>query len=625
MCLETETSRQEYQVATGGDTMKYKRKLSILLPIDMGVIWISLFSSYYLRFMGDIWPLYVKQMWVAIVVTSVICPLVMIALGMYNQIWRYAGVRELMTLLKAVLLLGLSSYGLVNFIFEYRMPISVFLLNMESMLLMMGGVRLYQRWRSGHREQSKGAGTRVLIIGAGDCGELLVKELLNNKDTSCIPVAFVDDDTRKHHLKLHGLPVIGGRECVGEAVDKMNIQEIIIAMPSMPAKETAFIIELCRNTKAKLKIVPRYRDVIHGNFSIKHIRDVEVEDLLDRESVRIDLDGIAGYVTSKVVLVTGAGGSIGLELCRQILRFNPKKLLLLGHGENSIYLAEKELRNLFPDSSVESIIADVCDKRRIDIVFKNYRPEVIFHAAAHKHVPLMEKNVSEAIKNNVFGTLAVAECADRYEADRFVLISTDKAVNPSSIMGVTKCIAEMIILSFNQKNRTKFAAVRFGNVLGSRGSVIPLFKEQIAKGGPVTVTHPEMTRYFMTIPEAVSLVIQAGAFTDGGEIYILDMGKPVKIFDLATALIRLSGYKLFEDIDIVFTGIRQGEKLHEELFTKEEGLLSTKHDRIYVSRPEIVDRNELNFQLRMLSNVIAEEKEIIPLLKRIVPGFLNVS
>jgi FlaA1/EpsC-like NDP-sugar epimerase len=496
----------------------------------------------------------------------------------------------------------------------------------EAQVLLLGGSRFAWRMIRDKYYRKGGDQRKALIIGAGDCGTLIAKELKQNPQATIYPAAFIDDDPAKHRLQVLGIPVLGGREIIAEAVEKHGIDEIIIAMPSVSKKEISALIEICKTTGARLKIIPSIDDLIHGKVTINQIRDVGVEDLLGREPVLVDLQGIANYVEGKTVLVTGAGGSIGSELCRQIAPFRPARLLLLGHGENSIYTIEMEMRRLFPELALETIIADVQDRARIDRVFELFRPQVVFHAAAHKHVPLMERNPAEAIKNNVFGTKNVAEAADRYRAERFVMISTDKAVNPTSVMGTTKRIAEMFIQSLDKQSATKFVAVRFGNVLGSRGSVIPRFKEQIARGGPVTVTHPEMIRFFMTIPEAVQLVIQAGAFAQGGEIFILDMGRPVKILTLAEDLIRLSGFEPYEDIDIEFTGIRPGEKLYEELLTNEEGITSTKHDRIFIGKPIHINRSELEFEIKKLEKILGEDRsQIREELKQIVPTYQNVS
>ncbi|WP_338131207.1 polysaccharide biosynthesis protein [Cohnella rhizosphaerae] len=439
-------------------------------------------------------------------------------------------------------------------------------------------------------------------------------------------IGFVDDAKDKHNLTIHGLPVLGGRSDLSTLVEVFKIKEIIIAIPSVPRSQISEIINLCMACGVKIKIIPGINDLIKGKISVNAIRNVDVEDLLGRDPVHTDLQGIADYVHNKVVLITGAGGSIGSELCRQVASFAPDKLLLLGHGENSIYTIEMELKHKFPGMLFEPIIADVQDRRRMEEVFDSYRPQVVFHAAAHKHVPLMEKNPAEAVKNNVFGTQNVADCADKFGTERFVLVSSDKAVNPTSVMGATKRIAEMYVQSLNASSRTRFASVRFGNVLGSRGSVIPAFKTQIARGGPVTVTDPQMVRYFMTIPEAVQLVIQAGALSQGGEIFILDMGEPVRILKLAEDLIRLSGYEPYIDIPIHFTGIREGEKLYEELLTAEEGATKTQHERIYIGKPEVISREDLARELNKLNRVIAGgSDDVKEAIEQLVPLYEQVS
>lgn len=439
-------------------------------------------------------------------------------------------------------------------------------------------------------------------------------------------VGFIDDDPHKRNMQVVGLSVLGTRVNIEEIVHKHHIHDIIIAMPSAKRVHITEIINICKLTGAKVKIIPSINDFIKGRLAVKALRNVEVEDLLGREPVMTDLEGIANYVSDKVVLVTGAGGSIGSELCRQISSFRPKTLLLLGHGENSIYTIEMELKTKFPNVHLETVIADIQDRSRLDDVFRRFRPQVVFHAAAHKHVPLMERNPSEAVKNNVFGTRNVADCADKYKAERFVMISSDKAVNPSSIMGATKRIAEMYIQSINTISETQFVAVRFGNVLGSRGSVIPRFKQQIAAGGPVTVTHPDMVRYFMTIPEAVQLVIQAGSFAKGGEIFVLDMGEPVRILDLAQDLIRLSGYEPNIDIEINFSGMREGEKLFEELLTDEEAVSSTQHERIYIGKPTQINRVELELQFKRIEKAIGDNQTTIKdVIEHLVPFYSHVS
>lgn len=606
--------------------MSYSKRMTVLVLLDMLIVALSVYTAYMFRFSGDVPQTYEQQLWLYLLLSVSMSAVFMLYFRLYNRIWQYASVGEIISLFKAVAISCMVSYLLTNWLSNYVVPLSVFLRTFETNLLVLGGARFVWRIYRDNYYNKKHKQKRALIIGAGDCGTLIVKELKRSASSDIYPVAFIDDNPLKHKLQVLGVPVLGGRHSIISVVQRMRIDEIIVAIPSLSRSETSKIIEFCKQTKAQLKIVPKFDELIKGQISLKEIRNVEVEDLLGRDPIHADLDGIADYVMGKTVLVTGAGGSIGSELCRQLAPFQPNKILLLGHGENSIYTIDKQLSQLFPRLHIESIIADVQDRQRIQEVFSQFQPQVVFHAAAHKHVPLMERNPAEAIKNNVFGTQNVADAADKYGAERFVLISTDKAVNPTSIMGATKRIAEMYIQALGCNSKTKFVAVRFGNVLGSRGSVIPHFKEQIARGGPVTVTHPEMIRYFMTIPEAVQLVIQAGSFAQGGEVFILDMGRPVRILDLATDLIRLSGLVPGEDIEIQFTGIRPGEKLFEELLTNEEGLTSTKHNRIFIGKPSNISKTELGLEFKRLEKVLGEGQEIIKdVVKHIVPGYENVS
>lgn len=606
--------------------MSYQKRKVAWVGIDLLIVFFSIYSSYYFRFNGIIPAEYIQQYQIYIIVSAIIGPLCMVYFKLYNRIWQYASVGEILSIFKAVVLSSIFFYFLTYWFTGQMIPISVFMRTFETQLLLIGGSRLLWRVvRDGYYKKKRDQRT-ALIIGAGDCGILIVKELKQNSASEVYPLAFIDDDPLKQQLQLLGLPVSGNRYAIPQVVEKYAIDDIIIAMPSVSRQEISKIIDICKQTTAKLKIMPRLDDLIHGKVSLQKIRNVEVEDLLGRDPVAVDLKGIAEYVERKTVLITGAGGSIGSELCRQIAIYNPSKLLLLGHGENSIYVIEKEMARLAPGLQIESIIADVQDRSRMEEIFKLHKPQVVFHAAAHKHVPLMEQNPSEAIKNNVFGTKNVAECADQYGTERFVLISTDKAVNPTSIMGATKRIAEMIVQCLGKHSKTKFVAVRFGNVLGSRGSVIPHFKEQIARGGPVTVTHPDMIRYFMTIPEAVQLVIQAGSFVQGGEVFILDMGKPVKILNLAEDLIKLSGFEPYTEIEIEFSGIRPGEKLYEELLMNSEDMTSTKHDRIFIEKSANLVRSDLDFEIKKIEKVLSEEPESIKeVVRHIVPGYWNVS
>ncbi|GGF58977.1 polysaccharide biosynthesis protein [Paenibacillus albidus] len=600
--------------------MTAKTRVVLLFFIDLAIIWFSIVTSYMFRFYDDIPKDYITQMYAYGIISTVTFGGSLIYFGLYRRMWQYASIGEIVSVVKAILVGALLSYGIAFLILPERIPFGVVVRSVETILVLVGGVRFLWRLFRNERISYKDTQTHTLIVGAGDCGTLIAREMMGPTFAHTKIVGFIDDSVNKYHMSVLGVPVLGNRYAIPSLVKERDIHEIIIAMPSVSRTEISEIINLAKKTGAKLKIIPALNDLISGKISVKKLRDVSVEDLLGREPVVADLNGILGYVHQKTVLVTGAGGSIGSELCRQISPFAPDKLLLLGHGENSIYTIEMELRKSFPELNIVTVIADVQDRTRMMDVFRSHKPQVVFHAAAHKHVPLMERNPSEAIKNNVFGTRNVADCADKFAAERFVLISSDKAVNPTSVMGATKRIAEMYVQSLNTTSQTKFSAVRFGNVLGSRGSVIPAFKQQIAAGGPVTVTHPEMVRYFMTIPEAVQLVIQSGSFANGGEVFVLDMGQPVKILTLAEDLITLSGYEPYKDIEIKFSGIREGEKLYEELLTDEENLGSTTHDRIFIGRPAVLSQNQLELEFKRLERVLAEDGDVIrEVINQIVP------
>lgn len=468
--------------------------------------------------------------------------------------------------------------------------------------------------------------SRVLIIGAGCAGEMVVKELEKNPQLNKKAVAIIDDDITRIGDQIYGVDIVGTRNSILKIVKLYKIDEIIFSIANVSKKGKKEIIDICKNTNCKIKTIPGIYEIIDGKVDIKQVRDVDIEDLLGREPIEVDFNLMGSYIQDSTILVTGAGGSIGSELCRQIANIRPKKLIMLDNYENNLYSIQQELIRKYGDSiKMIAVVASIREQKRMEKIFDKYRPEVVFHAAAHKHVPLMENSPGEAIKNNIFGTLNVAMLSSKYNVKRFLLISTDKAVNPTNIMGATKRAAEMIIQSLNEESKTEFVAVRFGNVLGSNGSVIPLFKKQIEEGGPVTVTHPNIIRYFMTIEEAVGLVIQAGGMAKGGEIFVLDMGEPVKILDLARNLIRLSGFEPDVDIKIVFTGLRPGEKLYEELLMSEEGLLDTKHKKIFIGRPIDFDKNELQKYLIELSNIVLEEDDelIEQAMKNLVPTFIS--
>ena len=467
---------------------------------------------------------------------------------------------------------------------------------------------------------------KVLIIGAGSAGRLIIKELYENQQLQKKPIGIIDDNKNKLGKKIHNIPVIGTCEDIKRIAKDYEVDEIIFSIANIENKRKKEIIEICKSCKCVVKTIPGIYEIIEGKVDIKNIRDVEIEDLLGRETININTKEISNYLENKTILVTGGGGSIGSELCRQIAKVNPKKLILLDIYENNAYEIQQELIRKYKDKlNLEVIVGSIRDEKRLDSIFAKYKPEVVFHAAAHKHVPLMEKSPCEAIKNNVFGTKKVALMSHIYGVKRFVLISTDKAVNPTNIMGATKRCAEMIIQTMNERSKTEFVAVRFGNVLGSNGSVIPLFKKQIEEGGPITVTHPEVTRFFMTIPEAVSLVIQAGAMAKGGEIFVLNMGESVKIVDLAKNLISLSGFEPDVDIKIEFSGLRPGEKLYEELLMDEEGLKQTNHNKIFIGKPIDINIEKLEKDLKLLKLAVDnEEAEAIEyIMKSLVPTFVR--
>lgn len=594
-----------------------------MLAVDALLTVLAFLGSILLRFEG-----FPAQMWSTYI--PFLMPLVIIRLisfyffGMYNRVWEYASIGELVATIKAVSV-GTVICGFIAFaLIQQPVPRSIIALEWLLSIALVGGSRLAWRMiRDGmgvSRKTSKGK--PVLIIGAGDGGVLTARELRNHYRDEVEVVGFIDDDPAKQYQQILGYPILGCRNDIPRIVQEYRVEEVVIAMPSVERRVLREIVEICQETPAKIKILPGVFDLIDGNVTVNEIREVQVEDLLRREPIKLDIDSIAGYISGKVVLVTGGGGSIGSELCRQIVTYGPKMLLLLDVCENNVYDIEMELRGL-TDVPVVPLVKDVRDQVAINEIFKQYRPKVVFHAAAHKHVPLMEANPEEAIKNNAMGTFFVANAANLFGADAFVLVSTDKAVNPTSIMGASKRIAEIIIQHLDRISKTKFVAVRFGNVLGSRGSVVPLFKKQIAAGGPVTVTDERMIRYFMTIPEAVQLIIQAGALAKGGEIFVLDMGDPVKILDLAKTLIRLSGFEPGVDIPIKITGMRPGEKLFEELLTAEEGTTSTNNERIFVAKPTTLDTALIEQTLRDFVNgtLPMGEKQTEHFIKQFLPEF----
>ncbi len=517
--------------------------------------------------------------------------IIFLAFGLYRRYWRYASIEELLLILKAVGSAALLLLILFFLAFTPPLPRSLPFIDALLTVAVVAGPRFAVRLWYRQQKDHIGATKRVLIYGAGDAGQLLAREMQQNPALGYDLVGFLDDDPQKQGLRLRGIPILGGRDAIPEIVREYRVQEIIIAMPSAPGRVIRQIIDVCKGTGVETRILPGFADMLNGDVSVRRLRQIKIEDLLRRDPVQTDIRAVQHLIRGKRVLITGAGGSIGAELCRQVWQFGPAQLILLGHGENSVFNIYHELRGRGPGVDAVNgrpthlipVIADIRFAERIQHIFEEYLPEIVFHAAAHKHVPLMEMNPSEAVTNNVVGTQNVLHASLKVGVQRFVMISTDKAVNPTSVMGATKRVAEYLVLKAARESGKPYVAVRFGNVLGSRGSVVLTFQRQIAAGGPVTVTHPEMRRYFMTIPEAVQLVLQAAVLGRGGEIFVLDMGEPIKIVDLARDLIELSGLQVGEDIEIVFTGMRPGEKLFEELFVPGEHYERTAHEKIFIA------------------------------------------
>lgn len=549
---------------------------------------------------------------------------------LYDSLWRFAGSYEFLNIILANILSTLACFLLDLVVVKAKCDYSIHLMLFTFVLVLTFSFRMFYRFLRRYMIFLKTksinnclAPKNAMIIGAGYTGSLIIKEMLSNVNIGYHPVAVIDDDTSKWGNYINKVKVVGGRNKIMQCVDNEDIEVIVIAMAKISQKNKTEIINICKETGCELKIIPAYNQILKGDVFLSKMRDVSVEDLLGRDQVDLDMEGISNYIKEQTVLVTGGGGSIGSEICRQVARFKPKELIILDIYENSAYDLENELKRSYPKLKMKVLIGSVRDKKRLDSIFMKFRPEVVFHAAAHKHVPLMEDSPGEAIKNNVFGTLNLAECADEYRVKRFVQISTDKAVNPTNVMGASKRVCEMIVQSIDKVSKTKFVAVRFGNVLGSNGSVIPLFKKQILEGGPVTVTHKDITRFFMTIPEASQLVLQAGAFAGGGEIFVLDMGKPVKIYNLASDLIKLSGYEPGKDIKIEVTGLRPGEKLYEELLMAEENMGKTRHEKIFIGQAIDVSFDKLMDKLNGARILVEGEDDEIAfsVVRSLVPTY----
>jgi len=574
----------------GADALTYRTRLTLLIILDSLIVSFAIFGATWITY-PNAPVLDMSVLTISAIALLLSHHLYAFIYKLYNKVWAYASVGELLAIVKAITF-SIITAGFVQFLVnDFGIYKRALIVTWLFHIVLIGGSRFMWRiYRDRYITTDKNK-KRTLIVGAGAAGSMIVRQLHNhNENSELLPVAFVDDDLSKQKMQIYGVPVLGGVKDITVIAENHSIEHIVIAIPSMKNGDLNKIIDACNKTKAKVQMIPKIEDIMTGRISVSHLKNVEVEDLLGREPVELDINAISDYVTKNTVLVTGAGGSIGSELCRQLMRFSPDRIVLVGHGEFSIYSIDMELKEAYQNSDMEIIpvIGDVQDRERMFDIVEKYQPTIIYHAAAHKHVPLMEYNPHEAVKNNVIGTKNTAEAAATFGVETFVMVSTDKAVNPTNVMGATKRVAEMVVQDLARQSKTKFVAVRFGNVLGSRGSVIPLFKKQIERGGPVTVTDPEMTRYFMTIPEASRLVIQAGTLAQGGEIFVLDMGEPVKIVDLARNLIKLSGYTE-EEIPIKFAGIRPGEKMYEELLGEDEVHPDQVYEKIYVGKTSEVD------------------------------------
>lgn len=604
-----------------------KTRMMILALVDIATMIMNSYLALILRHEGHyswIDDKYINSIQSYMIINIVTTLIIFIILNLYNNVWSFIGVHEeLMIVAACTLSTAFQGLGMEVFMLEVPRSYYVFylFLMVTTTTITRFSYRILTTVKHGLK-RNRGKIVNTLVIGAGEAGSVIVQEIKSSKYLNRNVVGIIDDNPSKKGKYLHGIKILGNRNDVKRLAEKYDVQEIILAIPSASAKDTRDILKICNETECKLKVLPGMYQLITEEVSVSKLKEVSIEDLLGRDTINIDVESVCNHVNNQVVMITGGGGSIGSELCRQIAAHNPKLLIIFDIYENTTYDIQQELIKKYPSLKLETLIGSVRNTNRIESVIERYRPNIIYHAAAHKHVPLMEDSPNEAIKNNVFGTYKTARAADKYGVKRFVLISTDKAVNPTNIMGASKRICEMIIQTFSRYSATEYVAVRFGNVLGSNGSVIPLFKKQIAEGGPVTVTHPDIIRYFMTIPEAVSLVLEAGANAKGGEIFVLDMGEPVKIADLAKNLIRLSGYKLGEDIEIKYTGLRPGEKLYEELLTKEEGLKKTANALIFVGKPLEFDEVHFLSKLKELEEKAnSESYEIKELVADIVPTY----
>lgn len=601
-------------------------RIILLLIYDICAVCVAEFLALWTRFefsIAQIEPQYAKTALRYTLINIVVTLVIFAFFKLYSSLWRYASVQEMLNVVLACLLAACVQSMGMHMLF-LNMPRSYYILYLFFLLVLVAASRFFYRGvrvvRQSLMTERSGSAVNTMIIGAGDTAFSLIKDMSSSWMVHNRVVCVIDADPKKIGTNILGSPIVGNDSKIPWAVEKYSVQEIFIAIPHLAGGKKKEILEICKNTGCKLKILPSMAQIVNDEVRVSNLREVEIEDLLGREQVKTNLDEVMGYIAGRVVLVTGGGGSIGSELCRQIASHHPKQLIILDIYENTTYDLQLELKKKFPQLNLEVLIGSVRNTHRVDTIFKDYKPDIVFHAAAHKHVPLMEDSPNEAIKNNVFGTLNVARAAGENKTARMVLISMDKAVNPTNIMGASKRICEMVVQGMNRKYAdTNYVAVRFGNVLGSNGSVIPLFKKQIAAGGPVTVTDKNIIRYFMTIPEAVSLVLQAGSYAKGGEIFVLDMGEPVRIDDMARNLIKLSGYEPDVDIPIVYTGLRPGEKLFEECLREEEGLQKTPNNLIFIGKPIPFDENDFFEKLVDLKKTAYEDD---PAMKKVVKALI---
>jgi FlaA1/EpsC-like NDP-sugar epimerase len=620
MCVKPLTSITKIDDKTEPHLPTFWRKPLLIrkkyqFALDLLVLTAAFYIAYLLRFEFTFAEQQVSQMFIQLLYVVLIQFGILCFCGVYAFVWRYVGIAEVRVFMQAAFLsivpILILRFGLPEALKFWRVPLSIIIIDTILAFGSVLGMRvlrrtLYERYEKRHKSipVNNGNRKRVLLIGAGRAGVITAKEILSRGDMHWNIKGFIDDDRNKLGSVIQGIKVMGTTEALPRLVWEMNIDQVVITIAEAPRRDIQRIVKLCESIPVKVQIIPGLYEILQGNVGTSRIRDLQIEDLLGREPVSLDEQAMKNFLAGKVVMVTGAGGSIGSELARQVALFEPSKLLLVERAEFALFQIDQEMRRVWPDLPIIPLVADVGDERRIRSILTTHRPQLVLHAAAHKHVPMMESNPSEAVKNNIHNTQLLGELSGKHGVEVFVLISTDKAVRPTSLMGACKRMAELVIQELDQYYATRYVAVRFGNVMGSTGSVIPIFREQILRGGPVTITHPDMMRYFMTIPEASQLVLQAGALGKGGEVFVLNMGEPVRVLDLAKDMITLSGLKPFEDIDIVFTGIRPGEKLFEELETAEEQLMKTSHPKIFISKIVGYPRGKVRYAVRQLGSVL---------------------